>query len=166
MGDHGLSSYSSATQMSRRYPASSNRRGQQPPHEDGSTHHKWSATPAAVGIDSISPPSRSPQRSAPAWSAPVAGVEPSDAAIDIGSPSSRAESRPAPEWSTPAAASVYPSEVALVDLGSRSITAEDMERCFRLWTRLVILIAGRNLVDRLPSNAPETILYLDLSFNR
>jgi len=170
MGYHGMLSYSSAAQMpARLLPASSQRRGrgQQPlGQEDRTAQNRWS-TPAAVAIDSISPPGRSSSRSAPTCSAVDAGVGPGDAPRDSGSPSSRAPaSRAAPAWSTPAAAGVDPSDVALIDLGSRSILAEDLERCFRLWTRLVILIAGRNLLDRLPGNAPETILYLDLSFNR
>ncbi len=171
MGYHGISSYSSAAHMpTKPLPASSRRRGrgQQPlQQEDRTAHDEWS-TPAAVAMDSISPPVRSPSRSAPVWSAADADVGPGDAASrDRGSPSRVPASLPVHAWSTPAAAAgVDPSDVALIDLGSRSILAEDLERCFRLWTRLVILIAGRNLLDRLPENAPETILYLDLSFNR
>lgn len=166
MGFHGISSYSSTAQMpTRLLPASSHRRGrgQQPLQqgEDRTAHYQWS-TPAAVAMDSISPPARSPTRPAPAWSAADTSVGHGDATKDRGSPSSPVPaSRP-----TPAGIGVDPTDVALIDLGSRSILAEDLERCFRLWTRLVILIAGRNLLDRLPGNAPETILYLDLSFNR
>lgn len=64
------------------------------------------------------------------------------------------------------AAGVDPRDVLLVDLGSRSLVGEDLEKALRLWTRPAILIAGRNLLDGLPVNVPETILFLDLSWNR
>lgn len=63
-------------------------------------------------------------------------------------------------------AGVDPRDVLLVDLGSRSLIGEDLEKALRLWTRPAILIAGRNLLDGLPANIPGTILYLDLSWNR
>lgn len=64
------------------------------------------------------------------------------------------------------AAGVDPRDVLLVDLGSRSLIGEDLEKALRLWTRPAILIAGRNLLDGLPANVPGTILYLDFSWNR
>lgn len=76
----------------------------------------------------------------------------------------RSPTRPGPEESPPTAAN--PSDVLLVDLGSRSLLQEDLEKALRLWTRPSILIAGRNSLDRLPTNVPGTILYLDLSWNR
>lgn len=110
----------------------------QTPHQQDETPH-WS-TPTAVAMDS------NPSLRAPTWPAPEPALSPVPA--------------PAP------AADVDPSNVALVDLGSRSLITEDLEKALRLWTRPAILIAGRNSLDRLPANVPQTILYLDLSFNR
>ena len=109
-------------------------------HEDGTArhhHHQWS-TPTAVAIDS------NPSFRATAWSAPDPALSPAPASV----------------------ADADPSDVALVDLGSRSLITEDLEKALRLWTRPAILIAGRNSLDRLPANVPRTILYLDLSFNK
>lgn len=88
---------------------------------------------------------------------------PSAVAMDD-DPAPRSPARPGPEESLPTAAN--PSDVLLVDLGSRSLLQEDLEKALRLWTRPSILIAGRNSLDRLPANVPGTILYLDLSWNR
>ncbi|CAM9281448.1 unnamed protein product [Ectocarpus fasciculatus] len=88
---------------------------------------------------------------------------PSAVALDNDS-APRSPARQGPEESPPTAAN--PSDVLLVDLGSRSLLQEDLEKALRLWTRPSILIAGRNSLDRLPANVPGTILYLDLSWNR
>lgn len=61
---------------------------------------------------------------------------------------------------------VDPRQVLLCDLGSKALLVEDMENALRLWSRPVVLIANRNALDRLPSNVPGTILFLDLSWNR
>lgn len=89
------------------------------------------------------------------------------AAVAIDSDTSlRATAWSMPEPAPAPVVDVDPSDVALVDLGSRSLIAEDLEKALRLWTQPAILIAGRNSLDRLPANVPRTILYLDLSFNR
>lgn len=107
--------------------------------DTGHLHHQW-LTPTAVAIDG-NPPLR-----ASAWSA--------------------SEPTPPPALAPSLDADVDASDVALVDLGSRSLITKDLEKALRLWTRPAILIAGRNSLDRLPTNVPGTILYLDLSFNR
>lgn len=61
---------------------------------------------------------------------------------------------------------VDPRHVLLCDLGGKALLVEDMENALRLWSRPVVLIANRNSLDRLPSNVPGTILFLDLSWNR
>lgn len=94
------------------------------------------------------------------WSTPTAVAIDSSPATAWSAPDSALSPAPAP------VADVDPRDVALVDLGSRSLIAEDLEKALRLWTRPAILIAGRNSLDRLPANVPRTILYLDLSFNR
>lgn len=99
-------------------------------------HHQWS-TPAAVAINSLRATARSTPSPAPS---------PAPASVPV--------------------ADADPSDVVLVDLGSRSLITEDLEKALRLWTQPAILIAGRNSLDRLPANVPGTILYLDLSFNR
>lgn len=58
------------------------------------------------------------------------------------------------------------ADVLLCDLGNKAMVVEDLENALRLWTKPAVLIAGRNSLDGLPSNVPETILYLDLSWNR
>lgn len=61
---------------------------------------------------------------------------------------------------------VDPGDILLCDLGNKALMVEDLQNALRLWTRPVVLIAGRNSLDRLPMNVPATILYLDLSWNR
>lgn len=61
---------------------------------------------------------------------------------------------------------VDPGDVLLCDLGGKSLLVEDLENALRLWSRPAVLIACRNLLDRLPMNTPGTILFLDLSWNR
>ncbi|CAM9307878.1 unnamed protein product, partial [Choristocarpus tenellus] len=58
------------------------------------------------------------------------------------------------------------SEVKQCNLAGRGIVVEDLENALRLWSSPTVLIAARNLLERLPSNAPSTILCLDLSRNR
>ena len=66
----------------------------------------------------------------------------------------------------PAAQGVDADEVRLCDLGGKGWHQEDLENALGLWRRPVVLIAGRNLLDRLPKNTPCSIIYLDLSWNR
>ncbi|CAM9366527.1 unnamed protein product, partial [Scytosiphon promiscuus] len=79
-----------------------------------------------------------------------------------------AGTEPPPRTAPPEAPSACTEagDVLLVDLGSRSLVKEDLEKALRLWTRPAILIAGRNSLEQLPANVPETILFLDLSWNR
>lgn len=58
------------------------------------------------------------------------------------------------------------ADVLLCDLGNKAMVVEDLDNALRLWTKPAVLIAGRNSLDGLPSNVPETILFLDLSWNR
>ncbi|CAM9464239.1 unnamed protein product, partial [Hapterophycus canaliculatus] len=90
---------------------------------------------------------------------PLAWSTPSAVLIDC-------ESTPHPQPAEAPSACADASDVLMVDLGSRSLLKEDLEKALRLWTRPAILIAGRNSLEQLPANVPGTILFLDLSWNR
>lgn len=61
---------------------------------------------------------------------------------------------------------VDPGEVHVCDLRGKCLQVEDLENALRLWRQPVVLMAGRNELNRLPTNAPTSILNLDISVNK
>lgn len=61
---------------------------------------------------------------------------------------------------------VDPADILLCDLGSKALSAQDLENALRLWSRPAVLVASRNELECLPPNVPATIVFLDLSWNR
>lgn len=152
------SSYSPMTQMDTPLRVRGQRRHEHPPQVELPTYSQLARSPTA-----LPPP---PENSTTVIDGhtrrhdhPLAWSTPSAVLIN---------SEPLPRPQPPDAPSVWAdaSDVLLVDLGSRSLVKEDLEKALRLWTRPAILIAGRNSLERLPANVPGSILFLDLSWNR
>lgn len=61
---------------------------------------------------------------------------------------------------------VDPGEVHVCDLRGKGLQVEDLENALRLWRQPVVLMAGRNWLNRLPTNTPSSIMYLDISTNK